>query len=415
MIFIETPDELEILTNKRIIVVPVVDGKQHFIYEMAVLIYIIDVDSHEEYVINLTHPDYTSYAGPLPNMTNAFVLGLNKKFLYHNKVVSDNSVDLNFFIYPDKHKKFDFYEYIPKPYLIYQNRFVEWKTYPLSILIKMCNDVALEMLAYVNKFDDYLLEIKKFDNLYYNSLFKTETNIFEFDNDGVYSNYNPYTLTNRPSNSSFDINLSALPKKGNIRDKIKSSTNKKLVQFDYTSFHVYLLTKMLNFELPNNIDIYLFLNDAYNFSSKTDRDEIKMDFFKYIYGKTEHNSDLSNIISDFKHTLFEYYKNNGHVISFFLKRKIFFNNHDIDQSNKLFNYYLQNAETEYNFLKIQEIIERIPSQEANLFLYTFDSFLFEFNDNNPDIIYKIKQLLEKDGIPVTTKVGSTYGNLIDIY
>lgn len=408
--FIENNDQLKELENKKIIIVPVVDSAVHFMYESVLLFYILDIESKDEWVLNVKHPDVLKYAGTIIEFNSDFIFAVNKKTLIYNKHIPFNAIDVNFLIYPDTHKQFNFYDYIPTHFYLYKNRFTEWTVYPLSILIKMCQDAAFDVLQYINAHVSYISDIKKFDSLYYMSLFNTESNAFEFKGDIVYSNYNPYTLTNRPTNSSFGINFSALSKKDNTRVKLKPlDENKKLVQFDYSSFHVYLLTKMLNFVLPTNVDIYLFLNEQYKFSEKSDRSDIKLDFFKYIYGTTKYDTDLSNLIYEFKQDLYNFFKDNGFVYSFFTNRKIFFNVSPDIEPNKLFNYFLQNAETEYNLLKILKL-NNICSSDAsvNLILYTYDSFLFEIPSNDTEVIDTIKSILEEDGIPTTVQIGDTY-------
>jgi hypothetical protein len=414
--FIEDKNQLHKLDNKQLIIIPVIDDKTHFLYKDVTLLFILDIESKDEYIINIKHPDYLLYKDELPLIHSSVVFTTDKKTLLYKNIVTIDSIDLNFLIYPEEHKQFEFDRYIPKSYLLFQNRFVNWAIYPLSILIQMCRHSAYDMLKYFEKYSEFISEIQIIDNLYYQTLFNTEANKFEFDYDLIYSNYNPYTLTNRPTNSSFGINLSALSKKDNTRSKLKSTNNENmLVQFDYSSFHVYLLTKMLNFHLPSDTDIYLYLNEQYKFSSKIDRSEIKMDFFKYIYGTKCYDSELSNIINKFKDSLFNIFQNFGYVKSFFLKRKVFFNSKTINQSNILFNYFLQNAETEYNLLKIQKILSNVPQQNCKLVLYTYDSFLFEIDKNQPQLIEQIKSILQEDGIPVTIQVGTNYGNLVDIY
>jgi hypothetical protein len=414
--FIEDKNQLHKLDNKQLIIIPVIDDKTHFLYKDVTLLFILDIESKDEYIINIKHPDYLLYKDELPLIHSSVVFTTDKKTLLYKNIVTIDSIDLNFLIYPEEHKQFEFDRYIPKSYLLFQNRFVNWAIYPLSILIQMCRHSAYDMLKYFEKYSEFISEIQIIDNLYYQTLFNTEANKFEFDYDLIYSNYNPYTLTNRPTNSSFGINLSALSKKDNTRSKLKSTNNENmLVQFDYSSFHVYLLTKMLNFHLPSDTDIYLYLNEQYKFSSKIDRSEIKMDFFKYIYGTKCYDSELSNIINKFKDSLFNIFQNFGYVKSFFLKRKVFFNSKTINQSNILFNYFLQNAETEYNLLKIQKILSNVPQQNCKLVLYTYDSFLFEIDKNQLQLIEQIKSILQEDGIPVTIQVGTNYGNLVDIY
>ena len=414
--FIEDNTQLLELNDKNVIVIPIIDEKIHFLYEDITAIFLLDVDSKKEYMINIKHPDYIIFNGQLNTIECKLAMVTDKKTLINKNMISSNSVDMNFLIYPEHHKTFEFHSYVPKSYLLFQNRFVNWSVYPLTVLIKMCQLAGYDMFLYYKKHIEFIKEIQKIDNLYYNSLFNTEITPLEFNYDLIYSNYNPYTLTNRPTNSSFGINLSALSKKDDTRSKLKPiNKENKLVQFDYSSFHVYLLTKILDFELPVGTDIYLYLNEQYKFSSKNDRNDIKMDFFRYIYGTREYESKLSKIINNFKDNLFAQFQNDGYVVSFFLKRKIFFNTKNIDQSNKLFNYYLQNAETEYNLLKIQSILNQLKTTQSNLILYTYDSFLFEINKDDIQVLTKIKDILQEDGIPVTTQIGSNYKDLTDIY
>lgn len=414
--FIENKNDLKLLNDKELLLIPIINEQTHFIYEEITFLYILDIKTNEEFILNVNHQDYPIYDGVIDKIDAKLILTPYKKLLLYKNIISQNSIDLNFFIYPDKHKKFELTDYIPRSYFLFRNRFTNWETYPLSILIKMCQDSALDMMEYYNKYFSFIDEILKIDNLYYETLFLTETNAIEFDFELIYSNYNPYTLTNRPTNSSFGINLAALSKKDDTRKKLKSiHKNRKLIQFDYSSFHVYLLTKILNFELPTNTDIYMFLNQTYKFSTKESRDDIKMDFFKYIYGTKNYDTELFKIIDKFKQQLVDEYESKGYVTSFFLKRKIFFNSNNINQSNRLFNYYLQNAETEYNFIKLKDILNLLNGKMCQLLIYTYDSFLFDIEESNTELTAQIKATLERDNIPVTVQIGTTYGDLNDIY
>lgn len=413
--FITNENQIQGLNGKTIIVIPAIDTQTHFVYEDITLLYILDLDSNDEFIININHPDVEKYEKADYSISSKLTFTANKKTLYHKNIISDESIDVNFFLYPANHAQFELTEYIPKQYYLHRSRFVDWKTYPLSILIKMCQQAAYDIKQYIHTYSYFIDDIQKFDVLYYNSLFKTEINPFEFDYDSIYSNYNPYTLTNRPTNSSFGINLSALSKKDETRTKLKSLYNNKLVQFDYSSFHVYLLTKMLNFSLPKDRDIYLFLNEQYKFSNETERSKIKLDFFKYIYGTKTYDTEISVYINKFKTNLFNFFVENGFVYSFFMNRKILYQYNNDVQSNKLFNYYLQNAETEYNLLKMLKINELLQKTDVKLILYTYDSFLFEVPHDKLDFIETIKSLLEEDEIPVNVQIGDNYAFLNDIY
>lgn len=383
--------------------------------------YLYDIDTKKQYVINMNHPDYKQWNAPFqPDLSKINLYSPTKKLIVSNYIITNTLIDLNFIIYPTKHKFYSLDDFIPKKFYQHKTRYKSYTVYPIVSLVEMCKNSIDFLLNEIYKVNDYIRDIKEFDDLYYNSLFKLEKNRIHFDSKIIYSDYNPYTITNRPTNSSYGINLSALSKKDDTRTKLKSSfLHGKLVQFDYTAFHVYLLTKMINFEVPVGQDPYMALNARYGFSSATSRNEVKMDFFSYLYGYKDFKNDpgfqLARQVDEFKIKLYTSYINNGHVESFFLKRRILFNIPDSIQSNKLFNYFLQNAETEYNFLKITELNEALRKKESKIILYTYDSFLVDIPRHEAHVIGEIKSILESDKIPVNIQIGSNYALLQDIY
>ena len=57
--------------------------------------------------------------------------------------------------------------------------------------------------------------------------------------------------------------------------------------------------------------------------------------------------------------------------------------------NKLFNYYLQSMETEYNMAMINEVNALLGPYDTKLILYTYDSLLFDFNIKFTLFLYAI--------------------------
>lgn len=416
-IFLNNQNDIESakITNAICIAVPKTNG--HYASEIILFLYLYDIDAKKQYVINMAHPDYKPWAEPFqPDLSRINLYSPTKKLIVSNYIITKILIDLNFIIYPVKHKIYSLDDFIQKRFYQHKARYKSYTVYPIVSLVEMCRNAADFLLDEIYKVKNYIPDIKEFDDLYYNSLFILEKNRINFDSKIIHSDYNPYTITNRPTNSSYGINLSALSKKDDTRTKLKSSfPTGKLVQFDYASFHLYLLTKMLKFDVPTGEDAYLALNEQYNFSSATTRNEVKMDFFSYLYGYKEFKNDLAFQIDEFKEKLYNYYINNGHVESFFLKRKILFNIPDSIQSNKLFNYFLQNAETEYNFLKITELNELLRKKESKIILYTYDSFLVDIPKYEAHVIGEIQGILESDQIPVNIQIGSNYALLQDIY
>lgn len=395
----------------------ITDAETHHLVDKPLCIILYDIETKKQYVINFNHVDFQTWIEPFqPDLSKIKLYSPTKKNIISNRILTDFLIDLNFLIYPLKHRSYSINDYILKRFYAHKNRYKTYNTFPLVSLIEMCKNISIEMENIINKSNDHINDIKVFDDLYYASLFKLERNPISFKSNIIYSDYNPYTITNRPTNSSYGINLTALSKKDDTRTNLKTKfASGQLVQFDYSSFHVYLLTKMLNFDLPKNKDVYIALNEEYGFSNAITRNEIKMDFFKYIYGTKIYSNRLFDKLNKFKQSLYEEYNSNGYVTSFFLKRKILFNLKEIPQNNKVFNYYLQNAETEYNFLKILQINKFLNSKTTDVILYTYDSFLLDIPEKEDYLIQDIKNILESDGIPVNMQIGDTYGTLKDIY
>jgi len=78
-------------------------------------------------------------------------------------------------------------------------------------------------------------------------------------------------------------------------------------------------------------------------------------------------------------------------------------------AQKVFNYLLQATETELNI----EIIKKLhDSGFYQMILYTYDSFLFEYQlSTTTDKAKQIKTILESFGFPVKASWGSDYSKV----
>ena len=82
----------------------------------------------------------------------------------------------------------------------------------------------------------------------------------------------------------------------------------------------------------------------------------------------------------------------------------------VEQPNaqKFFNYILQATETEFNI----EVMNKLRKEGLPLpILYTYDSFLFEFDDSEVETIKKVKTVLESFGFPVKADWGKDYNQV----
>ena len=223
--------------------------------------------------------------------------------------------------------------------------------------------------------------------------------------DVVYTEYNPYTITSRPSNRHGGVNFSALNKKDGSRASFIPPEDSLFLQFDYDAYHVRIIGKLIKYDLPDT-SVHQWLADQYG----CDYGESKGRTFRILYGGV---SDEDRKIPFFdKVDKFISKMQNEAVRNGYLQtpkgRKIPLEWIEKPNSQKFFNYILQATETEFNI----EVLNKLKEKGLPLpILYTYDSFLFEFDDSEVETIKKIKSVLESYGFPVKADWGKNYGEV----
>lgn len=216
-----------------------------------------------------------------------------------------------------------------------------------------------------------------------------------------FTEYNPFTLTGRPSNHFGGINYAALRPTERHRFKSRHSGG-YLVEFDLSGFHLYLLYLIIGMEFPKNVYEYLkqFYPEDVNAKDYT---------FRQIYGGIDKNligiSPFKEIYN-FQQTTYSRYLA-GTLTTFLFNRPIRIPSLN---SNKVFNYMLQNLETEFNSEIIDSIIRITNKLHTKLVLYTYDSFLIDYSPaDGIDTLRQISKAFE--GVPFHVKVGTNYGEM----
>ena len=223
--------------------------------------------------------------------------------------------------------------------------------------------------------------------------------------DVVYTEYNPYTITSRPSNRHGGVNFSALNKKDGSREAFIPPEDSLFLQFDYDAYHVRIIGKLIKYDLPDT-SVHQWLADQYG----CDYGESKGRTFRILYGGV---SDEDRKIPFFdKVDKFISKMQTEAVRNGYLQtpkgRKIPLEWIEKPNSQKFFNYILQATETEFNI----EILNKLKEKGLPLpILYTYDSFLFEFDESEVETIKKIKSVLESYGFPVKADWGKNYGEV----
>ena len=221
----------------------------------------------------------------------------------------------------------------------------------------------------------------------------------------AFTEYNPYTITSRPSNRHLGINYSALNKKDGSREIFIPPKGKKFIQFDYDAYHVRLIGKMVKYDLPST-SAHQWLADQYGCSY----DDSKGRTFKILYGGV---SDEDRKIPFFdKVDKFISKVQQESIERGYLKtpkgRRIPLGWIEQPTAQKYYNYLLQATETEFNI----EVLNKLKDSGLPLpILYTYDSFLFEVDDSEKDTIKQIQDVIESFGFPTKMNIGKNYSEV----
>ena len=108
------------------------------------------------------------------------------------------------------------------------------------------------------------------------------------------------------------------------------------------------------------------------------------------------------------------YKDEGYIETPMFGRKLFKSFFGDMNAAKLLNYLLQSYETERNMAVIHNILLRTKAYSSKLILYTYDSFLYDFDKRDGATLVKlIQEELEQGGkFPVKLEIGPDYNNMI---
>jgi hypothetical protein len=78
---------------------------------------------------------------------------------------------------------------------------------------------------------------------------------------------------------------------------------------------------------------------------------------------------------------------------------------------KLLNYVLQNLETANNVLILYEIFKILRGKNTKLVLYVYDSFLFDVDKNEKEVLAQILEVFKNKNLQVKFKKGNNYHNI----
>jgi hypothetical protein len=249
------------------------------------------------------------------------------------------------------------------------------------------------------------------DNLTY-----IESNGLQTTTGLVYSEYNVFTSTGRPSNRFGGTNFAALNKTdGSRKPFVSRFKNGVLVEMDFDGYHLRLIADKVDYEFPEG-SVHEHMAKFYG----CDYEEAKRKSFHYLYGGIPIDVVQLNLffskVYDFVNELWKVYNSKEFIVSDIYNRSIYKKNLSDMNANKLFNYTIQLMETENNMAALSKLIPEIQSDRSKLILYSYDSFLFDFDmEDGLNYLKKVKTILEQDSkFPVKVSWGVNYHEMKDI-
>ena len=388
------------------------------------LIYVRDITQHKGYMLCLDHNESFALDKQetlnwlLGNTDRMFVLN-KKEALYHFNY-SDKLFDINFIEYPDLTGVFTpchtFYykQHTASP--------ITNKLIPISKHYEECEKIFDVILPIIRKFRSDNV-VYAFNNGPLTRVFHTiESNGIKVDKQcfidayganlsypqlnlskgRIYSQYNLYTLTGRPSNTYNSINFAALDKNSGERLCYRP-TNDTFYEFDIQGYHPRILGDMVDFNFGDR-NTYELLSELLGVSAQ----EAKELTFKQLYGGVwaeYRDQPFFRDIVTLTDGIWDEYNYNG---AYPTRNRIFIHDPDMTQS-KLLNYIIQSYETSTNAAMLDNILNYLSDKKTKLVLYTYDAFLFDYSkEDGKDLLTTLKSMIH---YPINIKHGTSYHGL----
>ena len=228
---------------------------------------------------------------------------------------------------------------------------------------------------------------------------------FNLSKGKIYSQYNLYTTTGRPSNTYNSINFAALDKNNGERACYRPQ-NDKFVEFDIQGYHPRILGEMIGFEFGDK-NTYETLSESLAVTTQ----EAKELTFKQLYGgvwKEYRDQPFFRDIVTLTDGIWDEYQYSGQYAT---RNRVFTVDKEMTQS-KLLNYIIQSYETSNNVAMLDNILYYLKDKQTKLVLYTYDAFLFDYaKEDGKQLLIDIRNMIS---YPVSIKQGNTYHGLTKI-
>ena len=398
------------------IIIPIpCDNNKHSANTKLSLLY-VQLLSGKEFILPFNHSETINIE--LPNLESN-----TKKYTYDRKdlnnfVTLDNVIDVNLMHYMGTNIPLDIEDIDTNAHNFFNMRYYKKENIntiiPVLKHLEKCRKISQLLKDTIEKCNQYVnmtYNDEVLDNLTY-----IESNGLQTTTELVYSEYNVFTSTGRPSNRFGGTNFAALNKTdGSRKPYISRFKNGVLVEMDYDAYHLRLIADKVDYKFPKG-SVHEHMAKFYG----CDYEESKRKSFHYLYGGipidvVQLNPYFSRVY-DFIKDLWKEYNSKEFIVSDIYNRRIYKKNLRDMNANKLFNYTIQLMETESNMRVLTKLIPEIKDDKSKLVLYNYDSFLFDFNmEDGLEYLNRVKDILEQDSkFPVKVSWGLNYHEMKDI-
>jgi len=391
------------------------DSNKHSVDDKLSLLY-VQLLNGEEFILPFDHSETLNI--DIPNLESD-----TKKYTYDRKKLNhfiklDNVIDVNLMHYMATNVPLSIEEIDTNAHHFFNMMYYRKKNIntiiPVLKHLEYCRELVKVLKDTIEK---YSADVNlSYNNEVLDNLSYVESNGLHTTDGVVYSEYNVFTSTGRPSNRFGGTNFAALNKKdGSRKPYVSRFKNGVLVEFDFDGYHLRLIADKVEYKFPEG-SVHEYMAQFYG----CDYEESKRKSFHYLYGGIP--SDVVQLnpffskVYDFVNELWKVYNSKEFIVSDIYNRRIYKNNLSDMNPNKLFNYTIQLMETENNMKVLTKLIPEIKDDRSKLVLYSYDSFLFDFNmEDGLEYLEKVKNLLEQNGkFPVKVSWGLNYHEMTDI-
>jgi hypothetical protein len=273
------------------------------------------------------------------------------------------------------------------------------KDNPITLQFEFQNTHTTDVFYHIEK-NGIKADKNCYIEYYKDKLTNPEYNLYKSK---LYTQYNLYTTTSRPSNTFNNINFAALNKDNGERKCYKPEFD-KFVELDFQGYHPRLIGEMVNFPFLNTRNTYETLATVLDVTPQ----EAKELTFKQLYGGVwaeYKNKPFFKQVDAFIDDMWDTYQYGN---SYSTVNKIFIRGDEDITRNKLFNYIVQSTETYTNVTLLKPVLNYLNDKKTKLILYTYDAFLFDYCEEDGNIFADIAHILQ---YPVSIKQGKTYHGL----